>query len=74
MNEENKTAGPISKRDIDVFLRLNTFTSNTFVFKTGMKNWEKISKVPELNESLISKIALNDAFSTDFLPLKYSFF
>lgn len=48
--------GPVSRRDIDVYLRTGTFSPETLVYKQGMASWTRISDIPELNEQILGKV------------------
>lgn len=51
-SKDEKTMGPVSKRDIDVEWRTNNITSDTLVFKQEFGGWKKLREVSELVQLL----------------------
>ena len=45
--------GPLSKNDLIIKLKNNEINSETFIWKNGMKDWQKISGFNEFSSYLI---------------------
>lgn len=50
--QEKKPTGPLSIRDIEVMWETNTINSQTFVWKNGMADWQRICQIEELKSKI----------------------
>lgn len=60
---DKQPKGPISVRDIDVFVRTNEMDSNTYLWKEDMNEWKKLFQIEELRKLVnTTQTEINESF------------